>query len=98
MACYPDRILLVLCVCQAAIPTKHAASPFSCSAVKQKLASGLTDLLDVTVAENDGLPKHVCVKCMRQLGSQKRAAKDLVNFFSQAVESYRALHHINHEG
>ena len=47
---------------------------------------GRTDLLDVTVAENDGLPKHVCVKCGGQLGSQKRALKDLVNFLSQAVE------------
>ena len=42
------------------MPTKHAASLFSCSAMKQKLASRFTDLLDVTTTENDGLPKHDC--------------------------------------
>ena len=75
------------------MPTKHAASLFSCSAMKQKLASRFTDLLDVTVTENDDLPKHTSVvKCVRQLGSLERAGEGLVNFRSQAMESYRALH------
>ena len=74
------------CVCWAAVPIKH-----------MKLASWYIDLLYVTVTENDGLPKHICVKCVRQLGSLERATEDLVNFCSQAVESYRALHHIKHE-
>ena len=82
----------------APMPTKHAVSLFSCSAVK-KLTSQFTDLLDLTVTENDGLPeKHVCTKCVRWLGSLERAVEDLVNFHSQAMESYRALHHIKHEG
>ena len=67
------------------MPIKHAASPFSCSVVKQKLASRLTDLLDSRLT--DLLDS-----------SLKEALKDLVNFLSQAVESYRALHHIKREG
>ena len=78
-------------LCRAAMPTKHAVALFSCSAVKQKLACRLADLLDVNVNESDGLPQHVCAKCVRRLGSLERAAEDLVNFRSQAVESYRAL-------
>ena len=80
------------------MPTKHAVSLLSCPAVKQKLVSLFTDMLDVTVAENDGLPKHICTECVRWLGRLERAAEDLVNFHSPAVESCRALHHIKHKG
>jgi len=55
-------VQLVACM-PAPMPTKHAASLFSFSAVK-KLTSQFTDLLDLTVTENDGLPKHVCTKCV----------------------------------
>ena len=72
------------------MPTKHAAALFSCSKMKQKLASWFTDLLDVTVTD--------FLKCVRQLGSLERAAEDLVNLHSQAVESYRALYYIKHKG
>ena len=60
MAYYRDCVLCSLC--WAAMPTKHAASLFSCSAVKRKLASRFTDTLDVTVTGNDSLAKHICVK------------------------------------
>jgi len=78
-------------LCRAAMPTKHAVALFSCSAVKQKLACRLADLLDLNVSESDGLPQHACAKCVRRLGSLERAAEHLVNFRSQAVESYKVL-------
>ena len=90
--------LLVLCVGQQCLPSMRSPS----SAVLQCSRSWLPDLMacwmQLTVTENDGLSNHACTKCVRQLGSLERAAEDLVNFRSQAVESYRALHHIKHEG
>ena len=47
-----EIVFCVACLCRvcwAAMPTKHAASA-------QKLAYRFTDLLDVAVTENDGLP------------------------------------------
>ena len=68
------------CLCGvgwAAMPTNRAASLFC--------TDGPSDLLTYWTDEKDGLPQHVCVKCLKQLRNLEKAAEDLVNFRSQGV-------------
>ena len=51
----------------------------------------ISDLLNVAVAVNDGLPQHVFDRCMRRVKTLERAAEDLVDFRSQVSESYKIL-------
>ena len=51
----------------------------------------ITDLLDVSVAQNDGLPGHICRKCKRKLERLEKAAEELDNFSSEAKHSYSTL-------
>ena len=46
---------------------------------EQELATRIGDLLNVVVAANDGLPQHVCDRCMRRVKTLERAAEDLVD-------------------
>ncbi len=77
-------------LCRATIPTKHSISLFSPGGVQQRLPTRITDLLDVSVASNDGLPGHICVKCKRRLESLEKA-EDLVDFRVQATACQQVL-------
>jgi len=51
------------------------------------LRDGPSDLLTCWTDEIDGLPQHVFMKCLKQLGSLEKAAENLVNFRSQGVSN-----------
>ena len=78
-------------LCRTEASTNHTAALFSNAAMKQELATRISDLLNVAVAANDGLPQHVCDKCVRRVKTLERAAEDLVDFRSQVSENYKAL-------
>ena len=78
-------------LCRTEASANHTAALFSNAAVKQDLATRISDLLNVAVAANDGLPQHVCDKCMRRVKMLERAAEDLVDFRSQVSENYKTL-------
>ena len=78
-------------LCRTEASTNHTAALFSNAAVKQELATRISDLLNVAVAANDGLPQHVCDKCMRRVKTLERVAEDLVDFRSQVSENYKTL-------
>jgi len=78
-------------LCRTETSVNHTAALFSHGAMKQELATRIGDLLNVVVAANDGLPQHVCDRCMRRVKTLERAAEDLVDFRSQVSENYKIL-------
>ena len=78
-------------LCRTEASVNHTAALFSHAAMKQELATRIGDLLNVVVAANDGLPQHVCDRCMRRVKTLERAAEDLVDFRSQVSENYKIL-------
>ena len=56
--------------------------------MQQRLLGRITDLLDVSVAQNDGLPGR---KCKRKLERLEKAAEELDNFNSETKHSYSTL-------
>ena len=82
----------LLCrLCQSSSLSDVAVSLFSPTAVQQRLPGRITDLLDVPVARNDGLPGHICRKCKRKLERLEKAAEELENFRSEAKSLYSTL-------
>ena len=45
----------------------------------------------MSVAIDDGLPQHVCMKCVRRVETLEKALKDLDEFRSLACRSYDEL-------
>ena len=80
-------------LCRAVVSIKHAASLFSHSSTAQRLASRVSELLQVTIAPHDGLPQHICYVCKRRFESLEKAVKDLEEFRVQASETYGSLAH-----
>ena len=78
-------------LCQSSVPSAHAVCLFGAIATRQSLPSRISDLLDVTIAEDDDYPEHICEKCKRRLERLEKAAEDLENFRSQANSSYSKL-------
>ena len=78
-------------LCQTEAFTKNSTPLFGTKAVKQRLASRISDLLEVTVDANDGLPQYVCEKCKRRVEALERSAEDLRLFKITARESYTNL-------
>ena len=78
-------------LCRTEASANHTAALFSHAAVKQELATRISDLLNVAVAVNDGLPQHVFDRCMRRVKTLERAAEDLIDFCSQVSENYKIL-------
>ena len=79
----------ILCrLCQSSSPSDVAVSLFSQTAVQQRLLGRITDLLDVSVAQNDGLPGRASARKLERL---EKAAEELDNFSSEAKHSYSTL-------
>ena len=89
----PSRSTCSCHLCQAVESTKHAASLFSRFSIAQRLASRVSELLQVTVASHDGLRQHICNVCKRRFESLQKAAKDLEEFRIQASKTYGLLTH-----
>ena len=78
-------------LCRTTLLPKHAVNLFGHAAVKTQLSSRTEDLLGIRVAENDGLPQHICERCKRRVETLERAVADLEGFRSQARDSYDLL-------
>ena len=76
-------------LCRTVVPTKRSTSLFSPLGLQQKWASRIEHLLDVSAANNDGLPAYMCDKCKRRLVYLEKAAEDLSDFREQARKSRR---------
>ena len=66
--------------CRDRTCANNAISLFSKSGYKQKLPARISTLLEISLTEDDDLPKHICQKCKRRLESLERSALDLKNF------------------
>ncbi len=78
-------------LCKAAVPLNRSVTLFSRGSIQRQLPSRISDLLDVRVDANDGLPLHMCCKCKTRLESLEKAAQDLEDFRKQARDSYEEL-------
>ena len=78
-------------LCRSLVAVNHCIALFSRGSAQQRLSTRITDLLDVSVDANDGLPQGVCEKCKRRLEHLEFAAQDLVDFRKLARDSYTAL-------
>jgi len=78
-------------LCRASIASGSAVYLFSQTAVHQNLPGRITDLLDVPIAAEDGLPQHICNICKRKLGRLEKAAEELEDFRTQASSNHTIL-------
>lgn len=63
----------------------------SLKADKIRLRHRITDILDISMTEKDGLPEHICERCRRKIERLEKAAEVLVNFRNQAKRIFNAL-------
>ena len=75
-------------LCRTEASVNHTAALF---AVKQELATRISDLLNVAVAANNALPQHIWDRCMQRVKTLERATEDLVDFHSQVSKNYKIL-------
>ena len=73
-------------LCEALVPWNRAVCLFNRTAVEQRLASRISNLLDVSVDANDGLPEQVCDKCKRRVETLERAAANLKRSLGQPIQ------------
>ena len=75
-------------LCQVPIPRHRTVSLFGPKLEKERLSTRISDLLDVPVGVNDGLPEYICEKCKRKLDRLVKAAEELEEFKRQASRIY----------
>lgn len=78
-------------LCRTEMPGKNSVALFSLAGEQQRLSTRISELLDVSVAKDDGLPGHICKKCKHRLEYLEKAAEDLVDFRDQAQAYQRLL-------
>ena len=78
-------------LCQAAVPGNRATSLFSPGGLQRQWASRITELLGVSVRQDDSRSQHMCRKCTRRIEALERAMEDLRDFRKQAQESHESL-------
>ena len=89
------RVCSVLCMlCRCVVPPKKITNLFKPMAIKVKLVDRITSLLDVGIAEDDGLPPYVCDKCRTRVVSLEKSLNDLVSFKEMARCSRSAFLHV----
>ena len=78
-------------LCRVVVPINRSISLLSHRGVQQRLPTSIANLLDVTIARDDGLRQYICEKCKRQLESLEKVAEDLEAFREQAKGCQRML-------
>ena len=74
-------------LCRGPVVTKNSVALFSTTAVLERLAERIGELLETTVAADDCLPHRVCRPCKRRFDSLEKALEDLESFRLKASES-----------
>ena len=75
-------------ICLAETESKHSTALFTATGLSQGWPSRLTELLQVDVAKDDGLPRHICRSCR---GKVATIEGKLQNLRALAQESLRKL-------
>ena len=76
-------------LCRSLTAEKRCTSLLTVHGLQQRWASRINRILEVKVAANDMLPKHICRPCRTRLEVLERAAEDRVVFSETAKKSYR---------
>lgn len=78
-------------LCQTASAANSVVAIFSLKARETRMAHRISQLLDISVCSNDGLPGCICMKCSRRIETLERSAENLKKFKILAQDSYTTL-------